>query len=227
MLLTREEANAKLAKSSGSEYEIVSLFLQPGETDGVNLCPFSTPECLAVCLHTAGLAAVFPSIIESRQRKAREFVANRRAFIERVRHELRLAQRRADKHGKTLAVRLNGSQEIKWPKSIYQEFPRAQFYDYAKNPDSHTEGNHHITFSFSGENLGECLNRLEHGENVAVVFDSPNFPTTWNGFPVIDGDRSDLRFLDPPGVVVGLKAKGEAKTAPTGGFIQITKKKGV
>jgi hypothetical protein len=34
---------------------------------------------------------------------------------------------------------------------------------------------------------------------------------TYEGFPVIDGDVNDLRFLDPKGVVVGLKAKGDAK----------------
>jgi hypothetical protein len=28
---------------------------------------------------------------------------------------------------------------------------------------------------------------------------------------VINGDESDLRFLDPKGVIVGLKAKGKAK----------------
>ena len=41
-------------------------------------------------------------------------------------------------------------------------------------------------------------------------------PTHWNGFPVINGDENDLRFLDPKGVVVGLKAKGKAKTDTTG-----------
>ncbi|MDC0283395.1 hypothetical protein OAK55_01465, partial [Akkermansiaceae bacterium] len=29
-------------------------------------------------------------------------------------------------------------------------------------------------------------------------------PKTWNGFAVIDGDESDLRFLDGTGKVVGL-----------------------
>jgi hypothetical protein len=33
---------------------------------------------------------------------------------------------------------------------------------------------------------------------------------------VINGDESDLRFLDPKGVIVGLKAKGKAKKDTTG-----------
>ena len=35
---------------------------------------------------------------------------------------------------------------------------------------------------------------------------------------VIDGDTDDLRFLDPTNVVVGLKAKGDAKH-DTSGFV--------
>ena len=50
---------------------------------------------------------------------------------------------------------------------------------------------------------------------------SGKLPETWNGRPVIDGDLSDLRFLDSRGVIVGLKAKGSARKAQVGGFIQI------
>ena len=32
---------------------------------------------------------------------------------------------------------------------------------------------------------------------------------------VINGDESDLRFLDPRGVIVGLKAKGKARKVQT------------
>jgi len=52
------------------------------------------------------------------------------------------------------------------------------------------------------------------GGNVAVVFDG--MPNTYAGAPVVDGDASDLRFLDPDGVVVGLKAKGDAKKDDSG-----------
>ena len=41
-------------------------------------------------------------------------------------------------------------------------------------------------------------------------------PATWNGVEVIDGDESDLRFLDKQGVVVGLIEKGLAKKDSTG-----------
>lgn len=56
---------------------------------------------------------------------------------------------------------------------------------------------------------------IEHGNNVAVVFRGP-LPKTWANRRVIDGDRDDLRFLDPMGVIVGLKAKGRAKHDESG-----------
>ena len=59
--------------------------------------------------------------------------------------------------------------------------------------------------------------------NMAVVFDAgpgEELPPTYLGLPVIDGDASDLRFLDPPGVIVGLRAKGKARALPSGGFVR-------
>ena len=60
----------------------------------------------------------------------------------------------------------------------------------------------------------EARDFLEAGGNIAVVFavkkDAP-LPCKFWGFPVIDGDKSDLRFNDPKGVVVGVRSKGKAK----------------
>ena len=38
---------------------------------------------------------------------------------------------------------------------------------------------------------------------------------------VIDGDKHDLRFKDPNGVIVGLVAKGLGKKVETNSFIKI------
>jgi len=50
--------------------------------------------------------------------------------------------------------------------------------------------------------------------NVTVVFDK--IPATYKGKEVFNADDTDLRFLDPKGVVLGLKAKGRAKKDTTG-----------
>jgi hypothetical protein len=41
-------------------------------------------------------------------------------------------------------------------------------------------------------------------------------PAEYLGRPVFNGDESDLRFLDPKGVIVGLYAKGRAKKDSSG-----------
>ncbi|SNT40033.1 hypothetical protein SAMN04488078_11405 [Antarctobacter heliothermus] len=54
---------------------------------------------------------------------------------------------------------------------------------------------------------------LAAGMNVAAVVDS--LEGTLFGFPIIDGDEHDLRFLDPSPCVVGLKAKGSLRSSET------------
>jgi hypothetical protein len=66
------------------------------------------------------------------------------------------------------------------------------------------------------DNSDIVRDKLENSdENLAVIFradkDAPLPSMLW-GRVVIDGDKSDLRFLDPRGVIVGLRSKGSAKT---------------
>ena len=49
-------------------------------------------------------------------------------------------------------------------------------------------------------------------------FKNLSLPETFLGRPVINGDKDDLRFLDPKNVIVGLYAKGKAKK-DTSGFV--------
>jgi hypothetical protein len=53
------------------------------------------------------------------------------------------------------------------------------------------------------------------GANVACVF-RDGLPKTWQGRKVIDGDETDLRFLDGQNKIVGLVEKGLAKKDETG-----------
>ena len=73
---------------------------------------------------------------------------------------------------------------------------------------------------------------LRNGGNVAVVFASRHgkkqtqLPTHWNRFKVIDGDNTDLRFLDKRGCVGGLKLKAatnnDYQSAIDSGFAVVT-----
>ena len=99
-------------------------------------------------------------------------------------------------------------------------FPGLQFYDYTKCPIRLRRGlprNYDLTFSQSEDNEHATKQALNDGYRVATVFKTR--PETWLGQPVIDGDLSDLRFLDPSPCIVGLSAKGKAR-GDTSGFVK-------
>jgi hypothetical protein len=121
--------------------------------------------------------------------------------------------------------RLNGTSDIAWEKyGVIQEFPNVQFYDYTKILGRKVNGlaNYQLTFSAADGNDLDVRRAIKEGYNVATVFGikkSQPMPETYEGMPVFNGDDSDLRFLDPKGVVVGLYAKGKAKK-DTSGFVK-------
>jgi hypothetical protein len=79
--------------------------------------------------------------------------------------------------------------------------------------------NYQLTFSAADGNDADVYRAIAEGLNVAVVFGIKKtlpMPESFLGRPVFNGDESDLRFLDPKGVVVGLYAKGKAKKDVSG-----------
>jgi hypothetical protein len=174
-------------------------------------------------------------------RKTRELKLDPRGFVDRLARDVEALVRKCGRDGMIPAVRLNGTSDLPWHRlrgsdglTLPERFPDVTFYDYTKDPRRPAEtlpANYSVTFSFSGENLADALFTLETGGNVAVVFATAKgraLPESWNGFPVIDGDESDLRFLDPRGVVVGLRLKGQGSRRQLkrdgvesfGGFVQ-------
>ena len=124
-------------------------------------------------------------------------------------------------------VRLNVVSDVAWEREypgLFADFPTVQFMDYTKDIcrilDPDRPANYHLTFSRSEANEADCHRALAAGHNVTVVFRKPPFPATFWGYPVIDGDRNDLRFLDPAPCIVALKAKGGARRDTTGFVLQ-------
>jgi hypothetical protein len=131
--------------------------------------------------------------------------------------------------------RLNGTSDLSFEKyevirngklfrNIFSAFPEVQFYDYTKILGRKVSeiSNYHLTFSAADGNDIDVTKAVAQGYNVAVVFGIKKtlpMPEDYVGMPVFNGDDSDLRFLDPKGVVVGLYAKGKAKK-DTSGFVK-------
>jgi hypothetical protein len=80
--------------------------------------------------------------------------------------------------------------------------------------------NYFLTFSRDVHNERLAERFLSQGGNVAVVFGNGR-PATCRGYPVIDGDRHDVRSptMDGRGVVVGLTPKGAKAKRDMSGFI--------
>ena len=214
------------------------LYMAPADASGVaNVCKYATDGCRAACLFTAGRAAAFPMINEARIRKTKLFYADRAEFFRLLIADIGALVRKAKRENLTPAVRLNGTSDLPWERvkvvrdsvayaNIMALFPVVQFYDYTKSPMAArpvTPSNYDLTYSHSGapERDAETDVSLVQGRRVAMVFDTKKgaaLPAEWRGVPVIDGDVSDVRFADPIGVIVGLRAKGDA-IGDTSGFV--------
>lgn len=210
-------ADAKTIKGKKIGFLTGILYLAPADTSGINTCANASEGCKQACLFTAGRAGVFPMVNKARIRKTRELFANRTEFIAQLRKDIESVVRKAKRERLKPCIRINGTSDLPWlARTMAQEFPHVQFYDYTKHPQAWTRTlpNYQLTFSHSENNIVDCGDALSHGINVAMVFNVKRghvLPKTYAGFKVIDGDVSDVRFIDKQGVIVGLRAKGRAR----------------
>lgn len=223
--------NPKILKGTAFGYLTAILHLAPGRLSGFNVCPGASLACLDACLNTAGRGGIIKkgettnTIQKARLRKTLAFFNETETFMAQLAKEIGNIVKLANKHGLKPAIRLNGTSDIRWENekvgnfaNLMEMFPNVIFYDYTKLANRRNlPPNYRLTFSLSESNDVSAEQALAAGMNVAVVF--RNLPPTFMGRPVIDGDVSDLRFLDPMGVIVGLKAKGKAKK-DTSGFVR-------
>jgi hypothetical protein len=218
MKLLSVDSDAKTTKGRKGGYLTGILYLAPKNEAGTkDLCPWASEGCTKACLYTAGRAQVFPAIKAARIRKTHWMIADRRGFLAQLDKDIRALARKAYREGMLPAIRLDGTSDIQLAERFSRKYPSIQFYDYTARPRpwQRITSNYHLTFSRKENNKNDCLNALANGINVAVVFRG-GLPSEYMGHPVIDGDLSDLRFLDQSPVIVGLKEKGEAKRDETG-----------
>ena len=224
--------SSKTKKGESKEWLTAISYLSPSTESSSNLCPWSTPGCSAACLgHSSGrLSMAYAKA--NRLKRSKLFIEDRARFFRQLECEIENHIERAESRGMNAAVRLNGSSDIPFERiypSLYEQFKNVQFYDYTKGFNRMKRflggalpANLHLTFSRGEtvENRRQAWEILRLGGNVAVVFDE--IPRRYRGYPVIDGEQDDLRFLDRerPGIV-GLRQKGKALRDDTGFVIRI------
>ena len=216
-------ANPKIQKGTKLGYLSFILHLAPATLSGRETCPKRTAGCTAACLNTAGRGGMFKKgentnmIQKARIRKTEYFFNDRAGFMADLEADIRKGIKMAAKLGLTPAFRLNGTSDLSWEKyGIIEKFPTVQFYDYTKvlgRKIAHLP-NYHLTFSKADGNDADCAKALAQGLSVVAVYDE--IP---DGVP--SADETDLRFLDPKGIMLGLKAKGRAKKDYSGFVIRL------
>lgn len=234
MMKLLSTGNPKILKGVKQGYMTYILHLAPADVSGYNTCPKATAGCKSACLNTAGRGGMFKKgentnvIQEARKRKTRMFFENRSEFMQQLVKDIRLGIKQSEKVGLIPVFRLNGTSDIAWEKyevegarNIFELFPDVIFYDYTKllNRKISNIKNYSLTFSAADGNDSDVKKAIQQGYNIATVFGikkTESMPESYMGLPVFNGDDSDLRFLDPKGVVVGLYAKGKAKKDTTG-----------
>lgn len=201
-------------------------------------------KCHAPCLNTAGRGR-FNSVQIARAKKTLRYWSNRAAFMAEMVTNLEAFVRFCAKQNVAPACRPNGTSDIQFEighacyrngikfDSIFAAFPEIEFYDYTKivkRVYRELPSNYHLTVSYSGANsdYAESVMKAakDTGCNIAIVYRSKAFRDSliesynpeYHFRPVIDGDYTDMRFIDPESVIVGLYAKGKAKT-DTSGFV--------
>jgi hypothetical protein len=223
-------SNNKLDKQSprAGPYVLRGLSLAPANLSGYEMCPMRTEGCTKACIGVKSGHNRFGPAKEAKIRRTKMYVEDNYGFMVQLFREMDNLCRYCERKGKLPVVRLNTYSDVVWEHKhpeIFEEFPEVQFYDYTKidkrgpqymkNPEDWPE-NYHLTLSSTGENWDDCLRWLEWGQQVAVVFkdcwDNP-LPKTWRGYPVVDGDKDDCRWMEDPGVIVGLRTKGSVKHA--------------
>lgn len=228
-------ADAKTSKGQKIGYMTGILYLAPHNISGFQTCPKATDGCKAACLFTAGRGG-YNSVQSARIAKTVRFFNDRENFMNDLVTDIEKLIRKAKREGYEPAVRLNGTSDIAWEKiackrdgkvyaSPMEAFTEVQFYDYSKilgRSKALTLPNYHLTFSLSESNDDDALKALAQGYNVAVVLNlkpTDEKPAQWGGYPVINGDETDVRFIDKTGHIVALSAKGSARK-DTSGFVR-------
>lgn len=208
-LLSDGSSNTKMAKNKMKTFGL-SLIPHSLNSSGENLCKFSTKECRSMCLNMSGRAG-FTMVQQARLHKTDYFIQHRQEFLRKLYRELEDINKK-DK----AAVRLNVVSDVDWEMEFNKihltlgDLKNITFYAYTKDffqVENNNLDNQHFTFSYSGYNWNWCEKFLkEKKANVAMIFKNA-IPLLYKGYEVINGDLTDERFLDPKGVIVGLKYK--------------------
>lgn len=225
--------NPKIQKGEAMNWDTGIIHLAPSTISGIDVCPMATKGrqgCIWCCLNTAGRGGIGQfkksKVHAARIGRTKLWFDDPDSFRAIFQNEVKSLLRKANKASRRLAIRPNGTSDLKDMANCLIDdcnlefgYDEIMFYDYTKVP--FTGGpwerpNYHLTFSWSGssENALDCIRALDRGVNVAAMVETscniPEIDVAWirveanighcreRCFDIFDADKHDLRFLDQP-----------------------------
>lgn len=223
-LLAEPMANPKIAKSAKKAGVMTFVMhLAPHTLSGFNTCASATESCIDLCLDQSGNPAAGDSKRKARIARTQAFFRARPLFLALLRLEIDSAIAKAKRANMDCAFRLNGTSDIRWESVRFRDTGEsvAEYiatrgaipYDYTKHANRRAPQFYDLTFSYLGDD-SRAIAAFKSGLNIAIVFDvKRNAPLPraieigGKQIPIHDADEHDARFLDPRGVVAGLRYK--------------------
>lgn len=218
-LLDTNQSNTKVKKSieyMNAWYErnifvpdYASLSLMPD----YKICGGSkSAGCMELCLKGSGFAKIFKTVNDARQKKTEFLLNDKIGFINQLDKELFNFNKKCISNNKTGFIRLNTISDYPFYKTgLMERYPDLIFVDYtkiAKRLFDQLPENYYLIFSFSGrlQYSNQVKLALKTDYPISVVFKC-DFPETFLGRKVIDGDKSDLNNVLQYNKIIGLKFK--------------------
>lgn len=232
-----KKVNAKIAKN---ELPTLSLTMSShaachrtvnGRVQVLNTCAWAG-ACSAVCVLSHGRGK-WDLVRAARNWRTSLLYDYPDEFLVLLRAEILRAARRTK--GEPFLARLNVNSDLPWHliPELFEGVPM-QAYDYTKDPsvlegDGWVLPNYRRIYSWNETSDPKKVAAfLKRGGSIAMVTNrvkgQRTHPTLClQGSPrrtvVVDGDQTDNRYDTPPGVIVDLYAKGDARTRPSA-FVQ-------
>ena len=224
--------NPKVEKGIDFDYLTNIFHGAPSFASLYNSCASASLGCGLNCLNESGhgqkhmMHENVHSVHVARITRTMLWFRFRDQFKVKMQREIRALVRKAKRMNLVPVVRPNGTTDFNfeslWPE-LFTTNLDVIFYDYTKNANRDVSDipNYSLSFSVSETNLDTAKEELQRGLNVVMVLRlkrNQSKPDTVLGYPTIDGDIHDLRFLDDntSAHVVCLFAKGHAYKDTTG-----------
>ena len=222
----------KLEKNpEGQEYLANAFYGAPSWASLFNTCSKATFGCGTNCLNESGHGQLHMinkgvhSVHVARMTRTLIWFKYRDQFKAKAQREIRALKRKADRMGVPLAIRPNGTTDLRfeklWPE-LFSDNSDISLWDYTKDMNRNVDHipNYSLCYSVHENTTDADIEQaFSNGMNCVVVGRLKRTdakPATYLGRHVVDGDKHDLRFLDPKGAFVVLFAKGNAYSDKTG-----------